>query len=300
MAKIRIGTRKSNLALLQTKIVSEAIKKVDKNIEIELVPMSTTGDKIQDISLLKLGGKGVFTKELEEALLKGQIDMAVHSAKDIPLLLPQGLLISPVLKREDAADCVLTTTNIKLADLKKGSIVGTSSLRRQLQAKKINKNIELKDLRGNVQTRIQKLLNKEYDAIILAKAGLNRLGINKNAKEFENIFVEDLELKQFLPAAGQGILAIEHRKEDFLDLIQALKEENSSIAFEIEREFLLVTGAGCNAPCGIYCEYIDKLCKIDLMYANRNLKLRYEHLEYEKERVLPMLKKAVLKLKETF
>lgn len=300
MAIIRIGTRKSKLALLQTKIVSEAIKKIDRNIQIELVPISTTGDKIQDVSLLKIGGKGVFTKELEEALLCGDIDLAVHSAKDIPLYIPQGLSISPVLIREEANDLVLTLTGVKLENLKEGSIVGTSSLRRQLQAKALNKDIVLKDLRGNVQTRIKKLLSGEYDAIILAKAGLNRLGLNEEKSDFKNIITENLELEKFLPAAGQGILAIEYRQDCFKDLIEKLKVKNTSLAFDIEREFLLSTGAGCNAPCGIYCNILDGICYIDIMYANSNLELKYEKLKVEEHRALEELKSLVKRLKKDF
>ena len=291
MAIIRIGTRKSKLALLQTKIVSEAIKKIDRNIQIELVPISTTGDKIQDVSLLKIGGKGVFTKELEEALLCGDIDLAVHSAKDIPLYIPQGLSISPVLIREEANDLVLTLTGVKLENLKEGSIVGTKAL---------NKDIVLKDLRGNVQTRIKKLLSGEYDAIILAKAGLNRLGLNEEKSDFKNIITENLELEKFLPAAGQGILAIEHRQECFKDLIEKLKVKNTSLAFDIEREFLLSTGAGCNAPCGIYCNILDGICYIDIMYANSNLELKYEKLKVEEHRALEELKSLVKRLKKDF
>ena len=300
MKEIRIGTRRSKLALLQTKIVCEAIKKFDESIDIKVVPMSTKGDEIQDISLLKLGGKGVFTKELEEALLLGKIDMAVHSAKDIPLELPEGLCISPVLKREDPSDVVISLTGEKLRDFPPGKTVGTSSLRRQLQAKKINNNIEIKDLRGNIQTRIKKLKSGEYDAIILAGAGIKRLEAYSENKDFEDLYFEYMNPKEFLPASGQGILAIEHREGDFAQLIKSLDCENTSKAFLVEREFLLSTGAGCNAPCGIYCDFKDDICEIDLMYADRNLNLRYEHITEGFEKARNEARRLAVVLKETF
>lgn len=174
---LRIGTRKSRLAMVQTEIVREEILAHFPFLEIEIVPMSTKGDQILDRSLTSFGGKGVFTKELEEALLKGEIDMAVHSAKDMPMEFPKGLALGAVLSREDASDVLVTTDGTPVKEMAPGSIIGTSSLRRQIQIRQMNPQVQVKLLRGNVQTRIEKLKNGQYNGILLAAAGLNRLGI---------------------------------------------------------------------------------------------------------------------------
>lgn len=176
---LRIGTRKSRLAMVQTEIVREVILAHFPFLEIEIVPMSTKGDKILDRSLTSFGGKGVFTKELEEALLKGEIDMAVHSAKDMPMEFPKGLALGAVLSREDASDVLVTTDGTPARELAPGSVIGTSSLRRQIQIRQINPQVQVKLLRGNVQTRIEKLKSGQYDGILLAAAGLKRLGIGE-------------------------------------------------------------------------------------------------------------------------
>ena len=174
---LRIGTRKSRLAMVQTEIVREVILAHFPFLEIEIVPMSTKGDKILDRSLTSFGGKGVFTKELEGALLKGEIDLAVHSAKDMPMEFPKGLTVGAVLSREDASDVMVTTDGTPIRDMIPGSVIGTSSLRRQIQIRQMNPQVKVKLLRGNVQTRLEKLKSGQYDGILLAAAGLNRLGI---------------------------------------------------------------------------------------------------------------------------
>ena len=175
--RIRIGSRKSKLALIQTEIVKAQIEKAFPGIVVEVVKMSTKGDELLDRSLTSFGGKGVFTKELEEALLRKEIDLAVHSAKDMPMEFPKGLGIGAVLKRGAVKDVVVTRDGTALRELKAGSVVGTSSLRRELQIKRINPLIRVQTIRGNVQTRLQKLLEGQYDAILLAAAGLERLGL---------------------------------------------------------------------------------------------------------------------------
>ena len=177
--RIRIGSRKSKLALIQTEIVKAQIEKAFPGIVVEVVKMSTKGDELLDRSLTSFGGKGVFTKELEEALLRKEIDLAVHSAKDMPMEFPKGLGIGAVLKRGAVEDVVVTRDGTALRELKAGSVVGTSSLRRELQIKRINPLIRVQTIRGNVQTRLQKLLEGQYDAILLAAAGLERLGLTE-------------------------------------------------------------------------------------------------------------------------
>ena len=195
---IKIGTRKSKLALIQTDIVKDKIKKAFPEIEVEIVKIDTKGDQILDKSLTSFGGKGVFTAELEAELLSGAVDIAVHSAKDMPMDFPEGLGIGAVLDRADVRDTFVTTTGKKLEELEPGSIVGTSSLRRELLIKEINPYVTIKLLRGNVQTRLSKLRDGQYDGIILAAAGIERLGYEKE----EGLHYQYLDPDVFLPAAG--------------------------------------------------------------------------------------------------
>ena len=201
---IRIGTRKSLLALIQTDIVKNKLLEAYPDLEVEIAKIDTKGDQILDKSLTSFGGKGVFTAELEAELLSGRIDIAVHSAKDMPMQFPEGLGIGAVLDRADVRDTFVTTDGRKLEDLEPGSIVGTSSLRRELLIKEINPYVQIKMLRGNVQTRLRKLKEGQYDGIILAAAGIERLGY----QEEEGVFYQYLDPDVFLPAAGQGILAV--------------------------------------------------------------------------------------------
>lgn len=245
---LRIGTRKSRLAMVQTEIVREEILAHFPFLEIEIVPMSTKGDKILDRSLTSFGGKGVFTKELEEALLKGEIDLAVHSAKDMPMEFPKGLALGAVLSREDAADVLVTTSGISVREMAPGSIIGTSSLRRQIQIRQMNPQVQVRLLRGNVQTRLEKLKSGQYDGILLAAAGLKRLGI-----EDRDLHFEALSKEQFVPAAGQGILAVETRQGELTDIMKAIHSVETEAELTAEREFLTILGGGCNAPCGAHC-----------------------------------------------
>ena len=201
---LRIGTRESKLALLQTEIVVEKLKERLPQLTIEVIPMSTKGDQILNRSLASFGGKGVFTKELEVALLDKSIDIAVHSAKDMPMEFPKGLQMGAVLEREDPSDVLVTMDGTKITDMKEGSVIGTSSLRRELQIKQLNEGVQIRVLRGNVQTRLNKLESGQYDGIILARAGLNRLGIEAYPKS--KYHMETLLSDHFLPAPGQGIL----------------------------------------------------------------------------------------------
>ncbi len=267
--KLRIGTRKSKLAMIQTEIVRDAILRKFPETEIEMVPMSTKGDLILDRSLTSFGGKGVFTGELETALLDGEIDMAVHSAKDMPMEFPEGLCIGAVLEREEAADVLVTLDGTPAEKLPAGSVIGTSSLRRQLQIRAVNPGVEVKLLRGNVQTRIEKLRRGEYDGILLAAAGLVRLGLDKE----EGLHLEYLDKHSFVPAAGQGILAAEVRREDQKEggrlemMLKSIHSEIAAAELFAEREFLRILEGGCNAPCGAWCRIHEKTMMMTAMYA---------------------------------
>lgn len=244
---IRIGTRKSKLALIQTELVKAQILKYFPNEKIEIVHVVTHGDKVLDKPLGEIGGKGVFTKEIEEKLLDKTIDIAVHSAKDVPMELVDGLCLGAVLLRDDNRDVILKRKETK--KIGAGSIIGTSSLRREIQIKQIYPDVTIKSLRGNVGTRIDKLKSGEYDAIILAAAGLKRLGLD-NDKELDYIYPDE---EKFISAAGQGILAIECRNGDLKDVMAALDDRKARICLEAEREFLKCLDGSCNAPCGTHC-----------------------------------------------
>lgn len=261
VSMIRIGTRKSKLALIQTELVKAQILKYFPNEKIEIVHVVTHGDKVLDKPLGEIGGKGVFTKEIEEKLLDKTIDIAVHSAKDVPMELADGLCLGAVLLRDDNRDVILKRKETK--KIGAGSIIGTSSLRREIQIKQISPDVTIKSLRGNVGTRIDKLKSGEYDAIILAAAGLKRLGLD-NDKELDYIYPDE---EKFISAAGQGILAIECRNGDLKDVMAALDDRKARICLEAEREFLKCLDGSCNAPCGAHCTVDEHGFNFRGMYA---------------------------------
>lgn len=274
---IRIGTRKSLLALVQTEIVKDALLRAFPETEIEIVKIDTKGDQLLDRSLTSFGGKGVFTVELEAELLSGAIDIAVHSAKDMPMEFPAGLGIGAVLSRADARDTFVSLDGTKLADLAPGSVVGTSSLRRELQIKEINPQVQIKLLRGNVQTRLRKLKEGQYDGIILAAAGIERLGYEKE-KEFH---YEYLEPGTFLPAAGQGILAVESRTgdEETAEMLAAIHDAEAACFLAAERSFLKTIGGSCNAPAAAYCRKEGGRFLMDAMFVKDGAHLRRAHMD---------------------
>lgn len=261
VSMIRIGTRKSKLALIQTELVKAQILKYFPNEKIEIVHVVTHGDKVLDKPLGEIGGKGVFTKEIEEKLLDKTIDIAVHSAKDVPMELADGLCLGAVLLRDDNRDVILKRK--ETGKIGAGSIIGTSSLRREIQIKQIYPDATIKSLRGNVGTRIDKLKSGEYDAIILAAAGLKRLGLD-NDKELDYIYPDE---EKFISAAGQGILAIECRNGDLKDVMAALDDRKARICLEAEREFLKCLDGSCNAPCGAHCTVDEHGFNFRGMYA---------------------------------
>ncbi len=249
---IRIGTRGSKLALWQANYTKDLLAAVD--VEAELVIIKTQGDKIQHLGFDKLEGKGFFTKEIEDALLRGDIDMAVHSMKDLPTEQPEGLVIGGVSYRANPSDSLLIVkdkiAHDKILRLPKNAIVGTSSARRKAQLLHFRNDIELKDIRGNVPTRIQKLRNGDFDAILLAAAGLERLEID----------IADLECiqfnpKEFVPAPAQGVLAWQCCKEDIptRKIIQKIHHPEVSTCTNVERKVLQLLEGGCHMPMGAYC-----------------------------------------------
>lgn len=260
---IRIGTRKSKLALVQTYIVKEKIEKAFPDVQVEVVEMSTKGDELLDRSLTSFGGKGVFTQELEEALQKGNIDLAVHSAKDMPMEFPKGLGIGAVLSRGAVEDVIVTCDGTPLKDLKPGSVVGTSSLRRELQIKEINSLVKIKMVRGNVQTRLRKLSEGQYDAIVLAAAGLERLKLSDS----EDYHFEYLDTDLCLPAAGQAILAVESREGHLTEVLDAIHDKEAAVCLYAERAYLSAIGGSCNAPAAALSHLEGDTLHMEAMFA---------------------------------
>ena len=250
---IRIGSRKSRLALVQTDMVKRKV-----------VEMSTKGDELLDRSLTSFGGKGVFTKELEEALLDGRIDLAVHSAKDMPMEFPSGLGIGAVLSRGPAEDVLVTCDGTGLCDLKPGSVVGTSSLRRELQIKKANPLVRIRMIRGNVQTRLRKLSEGQYDAIVLAAAGLERLELS-GSREYH---YEYLDRSVCLPAAGQAILAVESREGHLKKVLEAVHDREAAVSLYAERACLAAIGGSCNAPAAAYSWLEGDMLHMEALFAS--------------------------------
>jgi len=239
---IRIGTRGSPLALAQAHMTRDALAAQGAG-EIEIVTIRTSGDRIQDRPLSEAGGKGLFTKEIEEALLAGAIDLAVHSAKDMPTLLPDGLMLAACLPREDVRDAFISRKAASLSDLPHGAIVGTASLRRQAMVKRLRPDVSTMVLRGNVETRLRKLEAGEADATLLALAGLKRLGLADTATAL-------LDPHEFLPAVGQGAITIEAREDDerTRDLLAKIDHADTSVALLCERAFLAVLDGSCRTP----------------------------------------------------
>ena len=260
---IRIATRKSDLALWQANHVCEKLKNLKEISSVELVPMTTEGDVNLDQNLQKIGGKGLFIKELEHAILQKKADIAVHSMKDMPVKLPDGFCIAATLKRESPFDSLITYNNLKLEQLKSGAIVGTSSLRRQSQILRLRSDIEIKNLRGNVNTRMNKLKQGEYDAIILARAGLERLGLSENITE---TFSSD----DMIPAAAQGVIGIEciQNNEDIIKILSTLDDKESTITTNAERSVNRELKADCQSPIGSYATITDKKCKIETIVSS--------------------------------
>jgi hydroxymethylbilane synthase len=247
MKKLTIATRGSKLALWQSNHIKSVIESNCSDVEVELKIIITSGDKILDVPLAKIGGKGLFLKEIEESMLRGEAQMAVHSLKDVPTVMPKGLLLSAITLREDVRDAMLSMKYPDINSLPQGAIVGTSSLRRRMHLIKERPDLIIKDLRGNVDTRIRKLKEGEFDAIILAAAGINRLGFRDLVEYFYPISLDEM-----LPAMGQGALGIETVNEPWvLEIAKFLEDENSRIETTIERGFVDTLNGGCQVPIGV-------------------------------------------------
>ena len=245
--EIKIGTRGSQLALWQANFIAEELSKKNSALEVELVKIHTHGDKILDAPLAKIGGKGLFTKELELQLLAGQIDIAVHSLKDVPTELDDRFKIAAITERANPFDAFVSNNFQTFDELPNGAIIGTSSLRRAAQILTLRPDLQIKNLRGNVDTRLKKLDAGEFDAVILAAAGLERLGYSSRIKQ---------TLTQIIPAAGQGALAVEIRADDdkTFDAVKFLNDAETCAAIKIERDFLQVVQGSCQIPVGIHAK----------------------------------------------
>jgi hydroxymethylbilane synthase len=239
----RIATRKSPLALWQAEHVRERLRAAHPGLEVELVTMSTKGDRVLDSPLAKIGGKGLFVKELEQGMLAGDADIAVHSMKDVPVEFPGGLGIGAILEREDPHDAFVSNRFAAVAALPDAAVVGTSSLRRQCQLRAVRPDLDIRDLRGNVGTRLGKLDNGDYDAIVLACAGLRRLGLAGR-------IAESIDADTMLPAIGQGIIGIETRLEDarVRELLAPLHDAETAVRLAAERSLNATLAGGCQAP----------------------------------------------------
>ena len=257
-SELNIGTRGSQLALFQANWVKDQLSHAHPGLNVKLIKIKTTGDKIQDVPLAKIGGKGLFVKEIEEALLHKRIDLAVHSIKDVPTEFPPGLHLSVITKREDPRDVFISREGRTLKDLPRGAKIGTSSLRRQAQLLHLRNDLELIPLRGNLDTRLKKLKTMNLDGIVLALAGVRRLGLEERVTE---IIPPDISL----PAIGQGALGIETRMDDneVEGRIGFLNDRDASIAVTAERAFLKKLEGGCQVPIAAYARLVERTLHVE-------------------------------------
>lgn len=247
MRAIRIGTRKSSLALTQTDWVIRELRHAFPDVEVETKAIVTKGDRILDVTLSKVGGKGLFVKEIEQALLNKEIDVAIHSMKDLPGEMADGLTLAAISKREDPRDCLISRDGKKLAELSSGAVVGTSSLRRQAQILAHRPDLRVEPVRGNIETRLRKMREGQFDAILLAAAGLHRMG-------WQHVITEYLPVDIVLPAVGQGALGIQCRSgdEETIALLKVLNDPATAFPVTAERAFLHRLNGNCQVPVGAY------------------------------------------------
>ncbi|GFH41732.1 porphobilinogen deaminase [Lactococcus hodotermopsidis] len=270
MKKIRIGTRESPLAMRQTQIIIDLLREKIGLFDYEIISTKTLGDKLLDISLKEIGGKGVFVKDIEAGLLTGEIDLAVHSAKDMPFKLLSGLTIGAIAPRAVVNDVLIFRDSAvkSLADLPPNAVIGTSSSRRDLQLLALRADLKITDSRGKIETRLAKLQNGEFDAIILAEAGLARMAYLKD------LTFQRFSISECVPAVGQGALAVECRKDDIemLTILEKITDNVSAQAVAIEREFLEVLNGNCELPLGAYAEKIGETWQLTAFLAeNREI-----------------------------
>jgi hydroxymethylbilane synthase len=260
--QLRIGTRGSQLALYQANWVKEKLVQAYPNLKVTLIKIKTTGDKIQQAPLSTIGGKSLFVKEIEEALIRREIDLAVHSIKDVPTELPEGLHLSAITKREDPRDVLISRDGLLLKDLPQGAKIGTSSLRRQAQLLHFRDDFEMIPLRGNLDTRLKKLRTMNLHGIILAYAGVKRLGLEERITEI-------IPAEISLPAIGQGALGIETREDDreVGEKVRSLNDPPSATAISAERAFLKRLGGGCQVPIAAFGQIFDSILHLDGLVA---------------------------------
>lgn len=253
MRKLVVGSRRSGLAMTQSKQFIKKLQDKFPDLEIEIKEIVTKGDQIVDVQLSKVGGKGLFVKEIEAALENKEIDMAIHSLKDVPSELPEGFTIACVPEREDMRDAYLSNDKVTFKSLKPGSVVGTSSLRRGAQLKAMRDDITVNWVRGNIDTRIKKMENGEYDAILLAAAGLKRMGWS------DDVVTEYFEPEEFIPAIAQGALGIEVREDDheLIEMLKSVHSDEASLCTTAERTFLKRMDGSCQVPIGGYATVED-------------------------------------------
>jgi hydroxymethylbilane synthase len=263
MMHLRIGTRESKLSLTQVEIFIRQLKKLPQKISYEVIPMSTSGDRILDRHLAEVGGKGLFLKELEDAMLRGEIDLAVHSMKDVPGFLPEGLKLACVLEREDARDVFISHTGRALGDLPEDVIIGSSSPRRVALLSKLKPHAQIELLRGNVQTRLNKVKNRTVDATILAAAGLRRLNLMHEATQVFSV-------NEMIPAVGQGAIAIEIREDaaEIASLMEQINHQVSWLCVDTERIFLQTISGDCTTPLAAYAQLQGNKIHLDAMLAS--------------------------------
>lgn len=261
--KVRIATRKSALALWQANHVAAILQALPEVSSTELVPMSTKGDEILDRSLQKIGGKGLFIKELEMAMQNGVADLAVHSMKDVPAEIPAGFFLAAMMKRANCRDALITRSGEKLNDLPQGASIGTSSLRRQAQLKMLRPDVRVTPLRGNVNTRLEKLENGDYDAIVLAAAGLERLGL-------EHHIAQQFSVSEMLPAAAQGVLGIECLENNpaLRELLAQLTDISTARTTDAERAIARVLQASCQSPVAAYATIDNETLTLTALVAH--------------------------------
>ncbi len=261
--KLTIGTRGSALALWQARHVASRIADANPGIVIDILIIKTQGDKILDAPLSKIGGKGLFTKEIEDALLEGVVDLAVHSMKDVPTELPEGLHVKAILEREDSRDVFISKDGRHLEQLAKGALIGTSSLRRRAFILSRYPGLEIVSIRGNVDTRIKKIVTENLDGIMLAAAGVIRMGFSHKVTEF-------LPLDFMIPAIGQGAIGIETRIDDDYTnrIIRQLNHESTELCVNVERAFLSRMGGGCQVPMAAHCEWKNGVVSVEAAVAH--------------------------------
>ncbi|MFN3781290.1 MAG: hydroxymethylbilane synthase [Candidatus Kapaibacteriota bacterium] len=261
--KLIIGSRGSELALWQANFVKRELERKNKNLSVDIKIIKTKGDKILDVALSKIGDKGLFTKELEKELLKGTIDIAVHSLKDLPTDLHEELTIGAVLPRDNPEDVLISKYNKLFTELPSGATIGTSSLRRMVQIKRIRPDLNVQPLRGNITTRITKLYHSDIDAIIVSRAAIERL-------ELQNLITEIFSPEVIIPAVGQGVIALEIRNDNLFakEILEGLNSIETEYAVRAERAFLRELGGGCKNPIAAFAEIVDYEIYIEGMVAS--------------------------------